>query len=132
MNLESREGTDEQQEEAHHLMHVTLAQGAVLPNNRAYLNGCSTIMAFKCKNYLKGVKRRDTRIKINCNADAVTTSLIGHYGLINAWYIPQRIAKKKLMHELEKKHCIMYDSWEGYYDKLCGAYGEWTSEVPQR
>jgi hypothetical protein len=115
MNLESGEGTDEQQEEPHQLMHVTLAQGAVLPDNRAYLDGCSTLMAFKCKKYLKGVKRCDMGIKINCNVGRVTTSLMGKYSSINPWYIPKEIANIFLMHELEEKHWVTYDSWEGYY-----------------
>ncbi len=53
MNLEYDEGIEEQQEEAHQMMHVTLAQGAALPDNRAYLGGCSTVTAFKSKKYLK-------------------------------------------------------------------------------
>ncbi len=92
MNLASGDGTDEQEGEAHQLMHVTLVQGVVLPNNRAYLDGCSTVMAFKCKKYLKGVKERDTGIKINCNSVTVITSLMGKYCLINAWCIPEGIA----------------------------------------
>ncbi len=38
-------------------MHVTLGQRAMLPNNRAYLDGCSTITAFKSKKYLKKIKK---------------------------------------------------------------------------
>ncbi len=114
MNLEYGEGRDEQQHEAHQLMHVMLAQGAELPDNRAYLNGCYTIMAFKYKKYLKEVKRCDTGIKINCNAGAVTSSLMGKYGLISAWYIPEWIANIFLVYEIEKKHQIMYNIWEGY------------------
>jgi hypothetical protein len=40
---------------------------------------------------------------------------MGKYGLINAWYIPEGIANIFSMHELEKKHRITYDSWQGYY-----------------
>jgi hypothetical protein len=114
MNLAYGEGRDEQQNEADQMIHVMLAQGEELPDNRAYLNGCSTVTAFKCKKYLKEVKRRDAGIKINCNVGAVTSSLIGKYSLINAWYIPEWIANIFLMHELEKKHWIMYISWEGF------------------
>jgi hypothetical protein len=91
MNLEYAEGIEEQQEEAHQLMHVTLAQGAALPNNRAYLDGCSTVTAFKSKKYLKGIKKQDAGIKINCNTGTVITDLMGKYGSINGWYIPKGI-----------------------------------------
>jgi hypothetical protein len=83
MNLEYLEGTEEQQKEAHQLMHVTLAHEAVLPNNRAYLDGCSTVTAFKSKKCLKGIKKRDAGIKIKCNAGTVMTGLMGKYGSIN-------------------------------------------------
>jgi hypothetical protein len=112
MILESRKGTDEPEGEAHQLMHVMLTQGVALPNNRAYLDGCSTITAFKCKKYLMEVKERNTGIKINCNPGAVTTSLMGKYA-INAWYIPKGIANF-LMREPEKKHRITCDIWEGF------------------
>ncbi len=67
MNLEYAEGIEEQQEEAHQLMHVTLAQGATLPNNRVYLDVCSAVTEFKSKRYLKGIKKQDAGIKIKCN-----------------------------------------------------------------
>jgi hypothetical protein len=67
MTLEDLKGNNECQEEAHQLMHVTLAQGSLLPNNRAYLDGCSTVTAFKSKKYLKEVREHDSGIKINCN-----------------------------------------------------------------
>ncbi len=95
MNLEYAKGIEGQQEEAHQLMHVTLAQGAALPNNRAYLDGCSTVTAFKSKKYLKGIKKRDAGIKINCNAGTVITNLMGKYGSINAWYIPEGIVNRR-------------------------------------
>jgi hypothetical protein len=96
-------------------MHVMLVQGVTLPDNRAYLNECSTITAFKCNKYLKGLKKRDTRIKINCNAGAVMTSLMGKYGPMNAWYIPKGIANIFSMNEVKKRYRVMFDSWEGYY-----------------
>jgi hypothetical protein len=96
-------------------MHVTLAQGEALPNSRAYLDGCSTITAFKSKKYLKGIKKQDAGIKINCSASTVITNLMGKYGSINASYIPEGIANIFLMHKLEKKNRITYDSWQGYY-----------------
>ncbi len=54
-----------QEEEVHQLLNVRLAQGGVLPNNRTYLDGCSTVTAFKSDKYLKGVKKVREGIKIN-------------------------------------------------------------------
>jgi hypothetical protein len=116
MILEGLERNDKCQEEAHQLMHLALAQGALLPNNRAYLDGCSTVTAFKSKKYLKEVRERDDSIRINCNAGVVVTNLMGKYRSINAWYIPEGIANIFSMHELEKKHWITYNSRQGYYE----------------
>ncbi len=92
MTLEGLEGDNKHQEDAHQLMHMTLAQGALLPNYRAYLDGCSTVTAFKSKKYLKKVRECDDGIKINCNAGVVVMNFMGKYSLINAWYIPEGIA----------------------------------------
>ncbi len=100
MTLETTEETEKYQEEGPQLMHVTLAQGGALPDNRAYLDGCSTVTAFKSKKYLKEVKEQDGGIKINCNAGAVVTNLMGKYGLINAWYIPEGTANIFSMNKL--------------------------------
>jgi hypothetical protein len=40
---------------------------------------------------------------------------MGEYGSMNVWYIPDGIANIFSMNELEKKHCITYDSRDGYY-----------------
>jgi hypothetical protein len=55
-------------------------QGGALPDNRAYLDGCSTVTAFKARKYLADVKTTQKGIKINCNAGAVTTNKQGTYG----------------------------------------------------
>ena len=57
MNLESHEETpQEAAEDAHQLLNVTFPQGAELPNSRVYLDGCSTVTAFKSDKYLKDIK----------------------------------------------------------------------------
>ncbi len=33
----------------------------------------------------------------------------------NAWYIPKGITNIFFMNELEKRYCITYDSWQGFY-----------------
>jgi hypothetical protein len=108
------EGGKEQQE-GHQLLTMSMLQGDVLPNNRAYLDRCLTVTAFKSDKYLKGIKMVQNRIKINCNAGAVTTNEMGFFGRLNIWYIPNGIANIFLMHELEKHYRITYDSWEGFY-----------------
>jgi hypothetical protein len=55
MNLNAEEGNEGQQKEAHYLLHVALAQGVPLPNNRAYLDRCSNVMVFKNKKFQEGM-----------------------------------------------------------------------------
>ena len=40
---------------------------------------------------------------------------MGSFGQLNVWYIPNRIANRFSMHELEKHYRITYESWEGFY-----------------
>ncbi len=74
MNLEGNEEVEEQEQEGHQLLNVALVQGGALPNNRAYLDGCLTVMAFKMNKYLQEIKTMPGGIKINCNAGAVSTN----------------------------------------------------------
>jgi hypothetical protein len=43
-------------------------QGETLPDNRVYLDGCSTVTIFKTDKYLKDVRTVPGGININCNA----------------------------------------------------------------
>ncbi len=115
MNLEGQGDTKEQQEEGHQLLNVMLAHGGNLPRNRAYLDGCSMVTAFKTGKYLKGIKTLPSGIKINCNVGTVSTICMGTYGELKVWYLPGGIVNIFLMHELEKLYQITYDSWEGHY-----------------
>jgi hypothetical protein len=74
MNLERNEEVEEQEQEGHQLLNVALVQGRALPNNRAYLNGCLVMMAFKTNKYLREIKTMPGGIKINCNAGAISTN----------------------------------------------------------
>jgi hypothetical protein len=116
MALEAQDDEKEQAEEGHQLLHVSLAQGGTLPDNRAYLDGCSTVTAFKSGKYLKNIRSVNGGVKINCNAGAMTTNERGTYGGLKVWYLPDGIANIFSMHELEKKYRITYDSWAGYYE----------------
>ena len=86
-----------------------------MPNNRAYLDGCSTVTAFKSDKHLKNIKTVRGGVKIKCNAGTVTTNLQGTYKGLKVWYLPNRIVNIFLMHELERSYQITYDSWDGYY-----------------
>jgi hypothetical protein len=98
------------EEEGHQLLNLMLAQGGALPNNWAYLDGCSMVTAFKNNKYLKGVKKVREGIKINCNAGSMTTNLKGNYGRLKVWYVPKEIANIFSMHKLKRLYCIIYDS----------------------
>ena len=118
MNVEAQEeeGRKEQEaQEGHQMLHVTLAQRGALPDDRAYLNECSTITAFKSEKHLKNIKTVRGGVKINCNAGTLATNLRGTYGGLKVWYLPDGIANIFSMHELERFYRITYDSWEGYY-----------------
>ena len=78
------------------MLHVMLAQGGALPNNRAYLNGCSTVTAFKSDKYLKNIKTVRGGVNINCNVGTVMTNLRGTYRWLKVWYLPDGIAKNLL------------------------------------
>jgi len=115
MHIEAEGNEGDEQQEGHQLLNVSMLQGDALPDNRAYLDGCSTITAFKADKYLQGIKTIRNGIKINYNAGAVTTNRLGSFGSLNVWYIPHGIANIFSMHELEKHYRITNDSWEGYY-----------------
>ncbi len=118
MTIEGNEEAEEEHEgqsQGHQLLNVTLAQGGALPDNRAYLDGCSTVTAFKTDKYLKEIRTVRGGIKINCNAGAVSTNQMGRYENLKVWYIPDGIPNIFSMHELERKYRITYDSWEGHY-----------------
>ena len=117
MNQETQEDTTKEQagKEGHQMMHVSFSQGGELPDNRAYLDGCSTVTAFKYKKFLENLRQVKGGIKINCNAGAVTTDIKGDFGGLSVWYLPDGIANIFSMHELEKLYRITYNSWEGFY-----------------
>ena len=79
------------------------------------LNGCSTMTAFKSKEYLKNIRLVKQGVKINCISGVMRANKMGEYGSMNVWYIPDGIANIFSMNELEKKHRITYDSRDGYY-----------------
>ena len=97
------EGNEEQEdvESGHQLLHVSMLQADELPDNRAYLDGCSTVTAFKSKQYLENIRSVKRGVKINCNSGVMHTNEVGDYGTMNVWYIPDGIANIFSMNELE-------------------------------
>jgi len=120
MNVEAQEeqgGKEQESQEGHQLLHVTLAQGGALSDDRTYyFDGCSTFTAFKSDKHLKNIKTvLKGGVKINCNVGTVATNLQGAYGGIKVRYLPDGIANIFSMHELKRSYHITSDSWEGYY-----------------
>jgi hypothetical protein len=116
MNLEAQEeSTWEPAKEAQQLFNVTLAQGGELPDNRVYLDGCSTVTAFKNDKFLESIKTEARGVKINCNAGTISTNKRGKYENLKVWYLPDGIANIISMHELELLYRVTYNSWAGYY-----------------
>ena len=54
MNQEAQEDTTEEQtgKEGHQMMYISFSQGRELSDDQAYLDGCSTVTAFKNKMFL--------------------------------------------------------------------------------
>ena len=99
MTLEAQEETtQEPAEEAQQLFNVTLTQGEELPDNRVFLDGCSTVTAFKNDKFFKSINTEARGVKINCNAGATSTNKRGEYGNLKVWYLPDGIANIILMH----------------------------------
>ena len=85
MHIKAEGEEPEEQQERHQLLNGSMLQGEALPNNRAYLDGCSTVTAFKMDKYLKRIRTVRNGIKINCNAGAITTNKMGSYGHLSMW-----------------------------------------------
>jgi hypothetical protein len=84
MNLDTQEeGKGQPAENGHQLLHVSLTQGGDLPDDRAYLDVCLTVRAFKNEWFLKKIQTVKGGININCNAGAVTTNKKGKFGWLN-------------------------------------------------
>jgi len=75
------EGSEEQDEgeTGHQFLHVSMLQADELPDNRAYLDGCSTVTAFKSKEYLNNIRSVKRGVKINCNSGVMRTNEVGDY-----------------------------------------------------
>jgi hypothetical protein len=46
----------EEPETGHKFLHVSMLQADELPNNKAYLDGCSPVTSLKSKEYLENIR----------------------------------------------------------------------------
>jgi hypothetical protein len=115
MVLEREVEEDQEGQMAHQFFHVSMLQADELPKDRTYLDGCFTVMAFKTKKYLENLRRVKQGEKIKCNSGAMHTDIVGDYGNMTVWFIPEGIANIFSMSELKKRYHITYNSWQGYY-----------------
>jgi hypothetical protein len=93
-------------EVGHQFFQCSMVQADELPDSHAYLDGCSTVTAFKSGKYLENLHHVERGIKINCNSGTMRTNQMGKYGTLKVWYISERIANIFSMNELEKKYRI--------------------------
>ncbi len=85
---------------------MSLLQADALLDQRAYLDGGSTVTAFNSKQYLSNICTVDKGVEINCKLGALRTNQVGDCGSMNVWFVPQGIANIFLMNELEKKFSL--------------------------
>ena len=85
---------------------VAMLQGNELPSNRAYLDNCSTVTAFKTAKYIRNIKTKNKGIQVNCKAGSIKTNRKGEYGRVEAWYMPKGISNIFSMNEIDKLHLI--------------------------
>ena len=101
-------GEEDGEDAAYMGMHVTMLQGEGLARNRAYLDNCSTVTAFKDSKYIENLRTTKGGMTVNCNAGAVRTNQVGDFGRIRAWYMPKGIANIFSMHQLEKLYLCAF------------------------
>ena len=85
---------------------VAMLQGKELHSNRAYLDNCFTVTAFKTAKYIRNIKTKKKGMQVNCNNGSIKTNQKGEYGQVEAWYMPKVIANIFSMNEIEKLHGI--------------------------
>ena len=106
---------DEGGEEGTQLLHVCMVQREGLPDNRVYLDNCSTVTGFKDAGRIEGISEVTDGMKVNCNAGEVMYNKVGSWGKLKAWHLPGSIANIISMNELESHYRVTYDSWDGRY-----------------
>ncbi len=113
--LEASEDQEQEGKTGHQFFNASLLQADALPDQRVYLDGGSTVTAFKSKQYLSNICTIDKCVKINCNSGVLRTNQARDYGSMNVWFIPQGIVNIFSMNKLEKKYRIMNNNWQNNY-----------------
>ena len=87
------EGNEDAKEKGSFMgIQVAMLKVKELPSNRAYLDNCSTVTAFKTAKCIRNIKTKKKGMKVNCNAGSIKTNRKGAYGRVESWYIPKGIA----------------------------------------
>ena len=102
-------------EEGSVLMNVCMAQRGGLPDDRVYLDNCSTVTGFKDSGRIQGISEVSNGMRVNCNAGQVVSNKVGSWGKLKAWHLSGSIANIISMNELEEHYRVTYDSWDGKY-----------------
>ena len=61
------------------VIQVAMLQVKELPSNRAYLDNCSTVTAFKTAKYIRNIKTKKKGMQVNCNGGSIKTNRKGEY-----------------------------------------------------
>ena len=104
MNIVAQdEDGDAEVEEAVGMLQVTLLHSGetryALDESRGYLDGCSTVTAFKNPKHLNNIRKSDAHLKVNCNAGAVIADKVGSFRFrgLQVWYMPECIISSEYL-----------------------------------
>ena len=94
-NEASEEGNEDAKEKDGFMgIQVAVLQWKELTRNRAYLDNCSTVTAFKTAKYIHNIMTKKKGIQVNCNAGSIKTNQKREYGRVEAWYT---VLNKKIL-----------------------------------
>ena len=84
MKLPTRGANMQREKGGFMLIQVAMLQGKELPSNKAYLDNCSTVTAFKTAKYIRNINTKKKGMQVNCNAGSIYTNRKGEYGRVEA------------------------------------------------
>ena len=90
---------------------VAMLQGKELPINRAYLDNCSTVTAFKTAKCIRNIKTKKGNAGELQRWEHKNKPKRGVQ--VEAWYMPKGIANIFSVNEIEKLHHITYNIIDG-------------------